>query len=83
MDTAYLNKVLIYLQQELPEDYRDHIKLAGEKLIVNVPDANFSQVYESLHQTIISSIDRVRVRQIDLEFTIRSTIQERDFKILK
>jgi hypothetical protein len=80
----YLNKVLIYLQQELPENYREQIQLNGEKLIVSIPDtANFSQAYEALHQTIVSSIERVRIRQIDLEFTVKSKVQQRDFKILK
>ncbi len=84
MNTAYLNKVLIYLQQELPEDYRKHIALTGEKLVVTIPgSANFSLAYESLHQTIITCINRVRNRDIDLEFTIKSKTQERDFKILK
>lgn len=71
-------------KQELPENYREQIKHNGEKLIVTIPDtANFSQVYENLHQAIVSSIQRVRVRQVDLEFTIRSKVQERDFKVLK
>jgi hypothetical protein len=84
MNTAYLNRVLIYLQQELPEDYRQHIKLSGEKIIIPLPDTvNFSQAYEVLHPAITSSIGRIRNREIDLEFTIRSKNQERDFKILK
>jgi hypothetical protein len=84
MNTDYLNRVLIYLQQELPEAYHHHIKLSGEKLVINLLDtANFSQVYETLHFNINDSIKRVRNRKIDLEFTIRSKNQERDFKILK
>ncbi|MDB5061963.1 MAG: hypothetical protein JWP67_1806 [Mucilaginibacter sp.] len=84
MDTAYLNRVLIYLQQELPENYREHIQLTGEKLVIAVPHAdNFQQVYEDLHQTIISCVGRIRNRDIDLEFIIKSQVQERYFKILK
>jgi len=84
MNTAYLNRVLVYLQQEMPEDYRANIKLNGEKLIITIPEtANFGQTYEILHQTIAENIDRIRSREIDLEFTIRSKNQERDFKILK
>jgi hypothetical protein len=84
MNEVYLNKVLIYLQQELPENYRQHIKLSGEKLVITIPDtANFSQVYEALYESIVGSINRIRSRDIDLEFTIQSKIQERDFKIWK
>lgn len=84
MNTPYLNRVLIYLQQELPEIHREHIKLTGEKLVLFVPGKiNFDQTYESLHQTIVNCISRIRNREIDLEFTIKSKVQERDFKILK
>jgi hypothetical protein len=84
MNTTYLNRVLIYLQQELPEKYREHIQLAGEKLVITLPDeGSFQQDYEALHQTIVSSIGRIRNRDIDLDFTVRLVAQERDFKILK
>ncbi|EHQ24681.1 hypothetical protein [Mucilaginibacter paludis] len=84
MNTAYLNRVLIYLHQELPQQYREQIRLTDEKFIVTVPDtSNFQSVYELLHPTIVSCINRVRNRDMDLEFTIRSKNQERDFKILK
>ena len=83
MSEVYLNMVRTYLQQELPEIYREHIKLNGQKLVVVIPDTvNFSQAYESLLEIITDSINRIRNREMDLEFTIRSTIQERDFKIL-
>jgi hypothetical protein len=83
-NTTYLNRVLIYLQQELTEKYREHIKLTGERLVITIPDqGSFQQDYEALHQTIVSSIDRIRNRDIDLDFTVRSVAQERDFKILK
>jgi len=84
MHTTYLNRVLIYLQQELPEDYREHICIINEKLIIIIPDSvNFHQAYDTLHQAVIASIGRIRSRDIDLEFTIKSKNQERDFKILK
>jgi chitinase len=83
-NTTYLNRVLIYLQQELTEKYREHIKLAGEKLVITLPDeGSFQLGYEALHQTIVSSISRIRSRDIDLDFTVKSVCQERDFKILK
>ena len=84
MNTAYLNRVLVYLQQEIPEDYRENIKLNGEKLVITISEtANFGQTYEILYQVIAENINRIRSREIDLEFTIRSKNQERDFKILK
>jgi len=84
MNTAYLNRVLVYLQQEIPEDYRENIKLNGEKLVITISEtANFGQTYEILYQVIAENINRIRSRENDLEFTIRSKNQERDFKILK
>ncbi|WP_214072627.1 hypothetical protein [Mucilaginibacter sp. dw_454] len=84
MNTPYLNRVLIYLQQELPEIYREHITLTGEKLVVFIPGTtDFNKAYEILYQTIVSCINRVRNREIDLEFTIKSKVQERDFKVFK
>jgi hypothetical protein len=84
MNAVYLNMVRIYLQQELPEIYREHIKLTDERLIISIADtASFSQAYETLQEAITVCIDRIRNREIDLEFTIQSTIQRRDFKILK
>lgn len=46
MNIAYLNRVLIYLQQELPENYRERIKLTGEKLIDN--DTRYNQFQPGL-----------------------------------
>ena len=84
MNGAYLNMVRVYLQQELPETYREYIQVSKEKLIIAIPDTvNFNQVYETLQETITDCINRIRNRDIDLEFTIRSVTQERDFKILK
>lgn len=84
MNTTYLNRVLIYLQQELPEKYRAHIKLADERLVITLPgEESFQQDYEALHQTIVSSINRIRNRDTDLDFTVKSVYQERDFKIVK
>ena len=84
MNTPYFNRVLIYLQQELPEDYREHVCVINEKLIITIPDSvNFHQVYNTLHQAVVASISRIRSRDIDLEFTIKSKNQERDFKICK
>jgi hypothetical protein len=84
MNEVYLNMVRIYLQQELPEIYRKHIKQTDERLVISIAETdNFNQVYEILQETIAVCIDRIRNREIDLEFTIQSTIQRRDFKIWK
>ena len=84
MNEVYLNMVRTYLQQELPEAYREHIKLTDERLVISIADTtDFNRVYENLYEIITSSIDRIRNREMDLEFTIQSTIQRRDFKIWK
>lgn len=83
MNEIYLNRVLIYLQQELP-DYQQHTKVTNGKFIITISDmANFQRTYEDLHQAIVNSINRIRNRDIDLEFTVKSENQERDFTIFK
>ncbi|RKR82838.1 hypothetical protein BDD43_3028 [Mucilaginibacter gracilis] len=66
MNADYLNKVLIYLQQELPQEYREQIRLTGEKFIIPVSDtSNFQSVYELLHPIIVNCTNRVRSRDMD------------------
>lgn len=84
MNEAYLNMVRVYLQQELPEIYRGNIKVIDERVVISIADtSDFNRIYETLQEIIAGSIDRIRNREIDLEFTIQSTIQRRDFKIWK
>lgn len=40
-------------------------------------------VVSFLHTAVTGSISRIRNREIDLEFTIRSKNQEHDFSIIK
>lgn len=83
MNQDYLNRVLTYLQQELPQ-HKDSIQAVNGRIIVTLTDnCNFQQAYELLHPNFLTCIGRIRNRAIDLEFTIRSASQERDFKILK
>lgn len=83
MNETYLQKVLIYLQQEMP-DRKEQIRVLGGRLVINIAaDEQFHPAFEHIQQSITESMNRVRNRETDLEFTVKSAIQERDFKILK
>jgi hypothetical protein len=80
----YLNRVLIYLKQELPEGYRDTVKLQIDRIIITIPDdVEFDPTYAELYRVVVKLIDRVRKREYDLNFTMKSSVQLRDFKIIK
>lgn len=83
MNENYLNRVLIYLQQEMPA-YRELLSLKNETLTVNIPtDVQFQPFYEKFYQEITVCILRIRNREIDLNFKVWSPYQERDFTLLK
>jgi len=83
MDTEYLKRVVIYLQQELPE-YQEMLVVKANQIIFTVhPDAAFEQFYQKLFVSVSACTARIRNREIDLEFKVWSPTQERDFKVLK
>ncbi len=83
MNEAYLQKVLIYLQQELPE-HKAQITAANGRIIFEIETSGqFQQVYDQLNALINACVLRIRNREIDLDFTIKAKNQERDFKIIK
>ncbi|MES2265606.1 MAG: hypothetical protein V4520_02520 [Bacteroidota bacterium] len=80
----YLNRVFIYLKQELPNAYRESITVDNDVFVITVPDdIGFNDLFSELHESIVASIERVRKRDYDLNFTIKSTRQLRDFTILR
>jgi len=83
MNEEYLNRVLIYLQQELPA-YREVLKLQLGKFVFSVPEETpFQSYYESVFVAVSAATGRIRNREYDLDFNVWSKNQERDFKILK
>lgn len=83
MNGEYLNRVLIYLQQEL-RTYRETLKLQAGKFVFIVPDENpFQPYYEAVFAAVSASAGRILNREFDLDFKVWSKNQERDFKILK
>lgn len=83
MQREYLQRVLIYLQQELPA-YKEMLRLNKEQFIFSVPDVTgFQPFYEKLFAEVNTCIGRVRNREVDLDFKVWSKYQERDFTILK
>ncbi|MDT3401022.1 hypothetical protein [Mucilaginibacter terrae] len=85
METSiYLKKVLIFLKQELPEEYRGSLEFHNDKFVLTLPENEaFQSSYQSLHALILTQVNRIRDRQIDLHFTIKSKFQERDFTIIR
>jgi hypothetical protein len=83
VEDEYVNRVLIYLKQELPE-YREQLEMTNGRLIVAVPaELSFQPFYEQVLASVTTAITRIRTRKADIEFTVRSSHQQRDFKILK
>ena len=80
----YLNRVLTYLKQELPEQYGNMFQLVDNRFTISIrDDVNFITVYDDIYISISNSIGRIRNREIELDFNVKSTHQERDFRILK
>jgi len=83
MEEAYLKRVVVYLQQELP-DYKDMVAVENGQLVFIVPmDSAFEAFYQTLLASVSASVARIRNRETDLEFKVCSPSQERDFKVLK
>lgn len=83
MNEEYLNRVLIFLQQELP-GYKNLLALKAGKFVFTLPaETAFQLYYESLFTAISACTGRIRNRKHDLDFKVWSPNQERDFKVLK
>jgi hypothetical protein len=83
MNDEYLNRVLIFLQQELP-GYKDQMALKAGKFVFTLPEGTaFQPWYESVFAEVSACTGRIRNREYDLDFKVWSPNQERDFKILK
>ena len=81
MEEEYVNRVLIYLKQELPV-YQDQLSVKNNKLVITVPaDQVFQPFYEKTLESVSAAITRIRKRKAAIEFTVRSSAQERDFSI--
>jgi hypothetical protein len=79
----YLHRVKVFLQRELPQ-YKGGLSVNGNVLFFTVPAGQtFQPYYESLHTAVTTCIARIRNREYDLDFTVRSPNQQRDFKLYK
>lgn len=82
MNSKYLNRVVVFLQQELPE-YASMISLEEEKILFSISgDAPFQPFYEGIFENVSASISRIRNLECDLDFRVAAKYQMRDFKIL-
>ena len=83
MNEEYLNRVKIFLAQELPA-YRGAVSVSGGKLVFRVPEGRaFQPYYDAVFAAVNGCIARIRNRECDLDFSVQSAVQERDFKIGK
>lgn len=83
MHTEYLEKVRIYLQQEMP-GYKADVKLEDGVLVFRVPEGKaFEPYYEAVFVGTSACIGRIRNQEVDLTFSVKSPNQERDFRLLK
>lgn len=83
MENEYLRRVVVYLQQELPE-YQKMVAVKNDQIVFTVhPGAAFEPFYQQLHTSVSNCIGRIRNREIDIELKVWSPVQERDFKVLK
>jgi hypothetical protein len=83
-EESYLEKVRIYLTQELPKSYSQFITVKDSAITVVIPESiTFNDGYAKLHPLIEASIQRIRNRKYDLNFIIWTPNQIRDFRIYK
>lgn len=82
---SYLNMIRVYLMQELPPPYNNSIEVNDRRIMVLLPETgrSFNKSYELLNRMIVDSIGRVRNLQHDLDFSIWTPHQLRDFTISK
>jgi hypothetical protein len=81
----YLEMVKVYLNQELPPPYNDLLSVVDDRIRVTLPDDGkaFNAAYAIIHLMIVESVNRIRDIQYNLDFTIWSEGQLRDFTITK
>jgi hypothetical protein len=83
MHTEYLEKVRIYLQQEMP-GFKADIRLENGVLVLRVPEGKaFEPYYDAVFAATSACIGRIRSQEVDLAFSVKSPNQERDFRLIK
>jgi hypothetical protein len=83
--TTHLVMVRVYLKQELPPPYNELIEVEDDKIIIILPENGqpFNVNYDHVFGMINQRVKEIRDRQYELNFTVRSQNQLRDFTILK
>ena len=77
----YLNKVVIYLKQELPEILLD-VSVADDRIVFRIDEHKlFNDQYNKLYEEVLSSISRLRNKETPLSFSVKTDVQLRDFTI--
>jgi hypothetical protein len=80
----YLNRVLIYLKQEISPNYRDGINLADDRILIylNQQGEVFNEAYTDVYAQVSQSIARIRNRHQAIEVRVQAADgQQRDFKV--
>jgi hypothetical protein len=74
--------VRVYLKQELPSSYCD---LIDDRILIKLPDNGqpFNVNFDRVFGMISERVKEIRDRHYELNFTVQSPNQLRDFTILK
>jgi len=77
--------ISVYLSQELPLPFNSLITVVDERIRITLPDKgkSFNEAYAVVHPMIIECINRVRELKYNIDFTIWTPDQLRDFTITK
>lgn len=83
--TTHLIQVRVFLKQELPAPYNELINIEDDRIVISLPDNGkpFNANYEEVFNMVNENVARIRNREYDLDFTVKTANQLRDFRIYK
>ncbi|MGF7075353.1 hypothetical protein [Mucilaginibacter sp. 3215] len=81
----YLNMIRVYLNQELPPPFNTLVSVVDDRIKITLPDTHksFNEAFAVVHPMIIECIGRIRELKYNVDFTIWTPGQLRDFTIRK
>jgi len=77
--------VRVYLSQELPPPFNNLLSVVDDRIRITLPNTgkSFNEVYAMVHPMIVECINRIRELKYNIDFTIWSETQLREFTIAK
>ncbi len=82
---SYLEMVRVYLSQELPPLYNTLVSVVDGRIRITLPEIgkSFNDSYAIVQPMIVECINRIRELKYNVNFTIWSETQLREFTIAK